>query len=759
MNTPGQKSSDKWRPICARQLLPRDYGRSASTSHIPQDYGDRSGSVSSSNGGSVDFTNRLNGGIDISMNHGHGTAPMPGRESHTADLDEFDRYIAIMEKADRSTIMSHVEDLLPWEIIVDDELPNGEEKYDDDEDDGDDSAATNEPQISDIDTQKPTTTFDQIMLVNSNLHTLDDEESSCETQAPPPMKGEDEEESTKPTPTQQQTKYPFNGKIWTYIRSLLANAKPVGFEELQDPTVAVHKGPQDAHNFLSKVISIKPLNPIHPAVIAQMGDFDEHEVLAELFYGVVVGLVAMRFAPECIQCGSEVMDTDMLGRLPCTARCTGCNASNVIDSMDKIKVMFLLNSNVLYILAENFACTPSAESLSVTNVFAAIPANSTGSGYSYCIGTGADTEIAPALPPGKYRMHCPVALTDNYLVVKGDAVEGDSPVKLKLNISDLVYRHKKGKTKAELHVPHGKIIFDLFPDTNSFFVLWIQQDLGDKILMHLPSEERSAFTSATKVIHHPVFNALFHQVAVVSVRDSVFLSISHVVLVFTDIVDSTKMYTSLGDGAAFKLVRKHFQVLFESFTRNGGRVVKTIGDAVMASFISPSAALMAVSEAMALLPMIGRRPDTNNFVEIRVGIHSGQATVVPLNGVNDYFGQTTNIAARVQSCAKGSECFITETTLQSCGAEGMETYNELTRGGSVFKATPLVELTLKGVNDKVHARGFRWSMHSHRQSELRKSIGSYYRDRRSYSRLFSSLVSIAESGGSSTAEGDDEKVE
>jgi class 3 adenylate cyclase len=569
---------------------------------------------------------------------------------------------------------------------------------------------------------------------------------------------EEEEEPATPTPTQQQTKYPFNGKIWTFIRSLLANAKPVGFEELQDPTVAVHKGPKDAHNFLSKVISIKPLNPIHPAFIAQMGDFEEHEVLAELFYGVMVGLVAMRFAPECIQCGSEVMDTDMLGRLPCTARCTGCYASNVIDSMDKIKVMFLLNSNVLYILAENFACTPSAESLSVTNVFAAIPANSTGSGYSYCIGTGSETEIAPALPPGKYRMHCPVALTDNYLIVKGDAVDGDPPVKLKLNISDLVYRHKKGKTKAELHVPHGKIQFDLFPDTNSLFVLWIQQDVGDKILMHLPSEERSAYTSATKVIHHPIFNALFHQVSVVSVRDSIFLSISHVVLVFTDIVDSTKMYTFLGDGDAFKLVRKHFQVLFGSFTRNGGRVVKTIGDAVMASFISPSAALMAVSEAMALLPMIGRRPDTNNFVEIRVGIHSGQATVVPLNGVNDYFGQTTNIAARVQSCAKGSECFITETTLLSCGAEGMETYNELTRG-SIFKATPLVELTLKGVNDKVHARGFRWSMHSHRQSELRKSIGSYYRERRAYSRLFSSFVSIAESGGSNTKEGDYENVE
>ena len=103
---------------------------------------------------------------------------------------------------------------------------------------------------------------------------------------------------------------------------------------------------------------------------------------------------------------------------------------------------------------------------------------------------------------------------------------------------------------------------------------------------------------------------------------------SNCTLFNTIAVDSTKLYASLGDGVAFKLVRKHFQVLFGSFTRNGGRVVKTIGDAVMASFTNGRAALMGVSEAMELLPMIGLRPDTGNFLEIRVGIHSGQAMVV-----------------------------------------------------------------------------------------------------------------------------------
>lgn len=391
--------------------------------------------------------------------------------------------------------------------------------------------------------------------------------------------------------------------------------------------------------------------------------------------------------------------------------------------------MFLLNSDVLYVLAENFACTPSSESMSHTSVFAAVPATSTGSGFSYCVGTGKDTEIAPALEPGRYRMHCPVAKTDNYLIVRKKCKEDDEPVKLRMKVSDLVHSHKSWNNKTILHSPHGKIQFDILPDTGSFFVLWIQKDLDDKTLMYLPENERTSYTSAAKVMHHPIFNALFQEHQVVSVPQDIFLSISNVVLVFTDIVDSTKLYASLGDGEAFRLVRKHFQVMFGAFTRRGGRVVKTIGDAVMASFTNGRAALLAVADAMEMMPTVGVRPDSMKFLEIRVGIHQGRATIVPLNGVNDYFGQTTNIAARVQSAAKASECFVTEVVLDS-NKDARDAYIEITGAGSAFKSTPLTELNLKGVDGNVRARGFRWTKRSRRESDVSNSNSS--RSLRSY---------------------------
>jgi hypothetical protein len=579
--------------------------------------------------------------VDISKNYGNGTIPVRGRESHTADLGEFDRYIDMLREMNREK----EEELWKVGILTGMNLEESEEE--DGSCEGErEGVVSKPPQSIDVDS------FDLSFNFEGSADFSASDRLGPELTTFDPLDACDKHDRH-----QSNLRFPFNNKFWTYFRSILSNAKPVGFSELENPTATISKGPDDANAFISKVLAIKSINPIQPAVLASEGGFDEDDVLAELLYATSVGLVAMRFAPECVQCGSAVMDTDMLGRVPNRASCAGCNAPNVIDSLEKIKVLFLLNSDVLYILAENFACTPSAESMSHTKVFAAVPATATGSGFSYSIGTGQETEIAPGLEPGKYRMHCPVAKTDNYLVVRRKSNETEKPVTLRFKVSDLVCKHPMGRDKAVLTVPHGRIQFDVLPDTKSFFVLWIQNDADEKKLLYLPQDERDLYTPSSKVMHHPIFNALFQEQQVVAVPKDIFFSISNVVLVFTDIVDSTRLYTNLGDGEAFRLVRKQFQILFSAFIKRGGRVVKTIGDAVMASFTTGRGALLGVADAMELLPTIGRRPDNQQYIEIRVGVHCGKATVVPLNGVNDYFGQTTNIAARVQSVAKGESYF------------------------------------------------------------------------------------------------------
>src|SRR3546814_14169951 len=79
------------------------------------------------------------------------------------------------------------------------------------------------------------------------------------------------------------------------------------------------------------------------------------------------------------------------------------------------------------------------------------------------------------------------------------------------------------------------------------------------------------------------------------------LKITSLAFLFTDLRGSTELYERVGDLAAFDLVRTHFGVLNEIVASEAGAVVKTIGDAVMATFPTPDraiAAALSMREAM-----------------------------------------------------------------------------------------------------------------------------------------------------------------
>src|SRR4029078_3982321 len=71
------------------------------------------------------------------------------------------------------------------------------------------------------------------------------------------------------------------------------------------------------------------------------------------------------------------------------------------------------------------------------------------------------------------------------------------------------------------------------------------------------------------------------------------LKITSLTFLFTDLKGSTALYERVGDLVAFDLVRAHFHALLEIIAAEKGAVVKTIGDAVMATFIRPEHALRA----------------------------------------------------------------------------------------------------------------------------------------------------------------------
>jgi class 3 adenylate cyclase len=133
------------------------------------------------------------------------------------------------------------------------------------------------------------------------------------------------------------------------------------------------------------------------------------------------------------------------------------------------------------------------------------------------------------------------------------------------------------------------------------------------------------------------------------------LRVGSLTIVFTDLRDSTRLYRQIGDAPAFGSVVAHFDVVRNAVAREGGAIVKTIGDAVMATFRRPVAALQAMLDAQLALaaPPAGGRP-----LALKVGIHSGPCIAVTLNDRLDYFGSTVNAAARLVGLSNGDDLVI-----------------------------------------------------------------------------------------------------
>lgn len=183
----------------------------------------------------------------------------------------------------------------------------------------------------------------------------------------------------------------------------------------------------------------------------------------------------------------------------------------------------------------------------------------------------------------------------------------------------------------------------------------------------IPSMVRGAtmrrYFSGKRLVTHQTFRELFRAESIPSEGGLEFKSMT---VLFTDLKGSTELYERIGDMRAYGLVREHFGVLKELIAERGGSMVKTIGDAVMASFAEPTPALEA---ATAMTREVRRVSREGAQLQLKVGLHTGPCIAVELNERLDYFGQTVNVAARVQGVAGADEIAITEPVYAAPGAQ------------------------------------------------------------------------------------------
>jgi class 3 adenylate cyclase len=182
----------------------------------------------------------------------------------------------------------------------------------------------------------------------------------------------------------------------------------------------------------------------------------------------------------------------------------------------------------------------------------------------------------------------------------------------------------------------------------------------------LPAEHERPlrrYFSGKRLVTHQTFRELFRAESIPSEGGLEFKSMT---VLFSDLKGSTELYERIGDLRAYGLVREHFGVLRDIIAERGGSMVKTIGDAVMASFAEPTPALEAATAMTREVRQLGR---DGTKLQLKVGVHTGPCIAVELNERLDYFGQTVNVAARVQGVASADEIAITEPVYMAPGSQ------------------------------------------------------------------------------------------
>jgi class 3 adenylate cyclase len=217
---------------------------------------------------------------------------------------------------------------------------------------------------------------------------------------------------------------------------------------------------------------------------------------------------------------------------------------------------------------------------------------------------------------------------------------------------------------SDMHVHTGKVSLRPGPVRISFENrssrrtipgLWVAGEAMDRSL-----GQRRPFLTATRLLSNQTFRDIYHAD---TLDPDQRLKITSLTILFTDLQGSTALYDRVGDLVAFDLVRGHFEALLATIAAEGGAVVKTIGDAVMATFPTPDRAIRAAMHMREAMRKLNEARGSEDLA-LNIGLHEGPCLAVMLNERQDYFGQTVNVASRVQGLADPSAILATKPILE-----------------------------------------------------------------------------------------------
>jgi class 3 adenylate cyclase len=404
--------------------------------------------------------------------------------------------------------------------------------------------------------------------------------------------------------------------------------------------------------------SDRALNRLNPLAFAAAQHLGEDAIIGALLHASRIGLFDLSWNMLCPGCGGVIGSGYALKALDRSEYlCSFCAMSSEPTLDDLVEVSFTVNPRVRHISAHDPDALPLVEYM--RQVF-------WGSGIDLpddieeVIGRmtldvmelpgGERASTSHALSPGFYIVFDPVTHTTQFLEVSGE--ETTERRSLSVVFNDV---HAHRGTLA-LRPGPVRITFDNKSAKRTMPGIWIS---GDP--MHELLGRRRPFLTASRLLSNQTFRDLYRTG---TLNTDQRFKITNLTILFTDLEGSTALYDRVGDLVAFDLVRDHFAALLTSIASEGGAVVKTIGDAVMATFPTPDRAMRAALRMRAAMRDLNEAVGREDLA-LNIGLHEGPCLAVMLDERQDYFGQTVNVASRVQGLADPTAILATKSIVES----------------------------------------------------------------------------------------------
>ncbi len=116
--------------------------------------------------------------------------------------------------------------------------------------------------------------------------------------------------------------------------------------------------------------------------------------------------------------------------------------------------------------------------------------------------------------------------------------------------------------------------------------------------------------SGKQLLSNQTFRSLFRSE---TMPESETFQVKDLTYLFTDLKDSTLMYDTVGDLNAYDLVRRHFDALLQAVSDNKGAITKTIGDAIMATFVNPADGVRSAFDMLAAMANFNQAATSDGY--------------------------------------------------------------------------------------------------------------------------------------------------